>query len=71
MKTWLTPKLELLWICGKNGISHIDKANKRFEKHVYIRRILEQNSLIFKSKIVYMQQGLVVNKVPFSKEELI
>lgn len=40
MKKWLTPKFELLWICGKNGILHMDKANKRFEKHVYIGRIL-------------------------------
>lgn len=71
MKMWLTPKFELLWICGKNGILHIDKANKSFEKHGYTGRILVQNSLIFKSKIVYMQQVLVLNKVPFSKKELI
>ena len=71
MKKWLTPKFELLWICGKNGILHIDKANKRFEKHVYVGRILVQNSLVFKSKIVFMQQALLVNAVPFSKKELI
>lgn len=53
MKKWLTPKFELLWICGKNGILHINKAHKRLEKHAYIGRILAQNSLIFKSKMVF------------------
>lgn len=55
----------------KNGIIHIDKANKRFEKHFYIGRILVQNSLVFKRKMVFMQQALVVNDVPFNKKELL
>lgn len=71
MKKWLTSTFELLWICGKNGILHIDKANQRFEKHVYIGRILAQNNLVFKSNTVFMQLALVKNKAPFSKKELI
>lgn len=71
MKKWLTTNFELLWICGKNGILHIDRTNKRFEKHVYIGTIFVWNSLVFKSKTVFMQQALVVNEVPFSKKELI
>lgn len=71
MKKWLTPKFELLWICGKNGILHMDKANKRFEKHVYIGRILVYNSPAFKRKMLFMQQALVGNKVPFNKKELL
>lgn len=71
MKKWLTSKFDLLWLCGKNGILHICKANKQFEKRIYIRIILAQNSLVFKSKMIFMQQSVVVNKVPLRKKTLI
>lgn len=70
-KKWLTSRSELLWICGKNGILHIDKANKSFERHVYIESVLAQNSQVFKSKMVFMKQDAFVNEVPFNEKKSI